>query len=181
MSVEEHTAHAPLRAAIRVGVITVSDTRTLQTDEGGRLVVELCQGAGMMVASRTIVPDEPTQVADRVRALVRAQETDAILLTGGTGLARRDSTVEALAGLFEKTIPGYGELFRALSFANIGPAAMLSRAMAGTVGHAVVFLMPGSPAGVRLALEKLILPELPHIVAQVGHHPAYGHGKHSHR
>jgi molybdenum cofactor biosynthesis protein B len=152
---------------VRVAVITVSDTRTPETDVGGNLIEELCGGAGFAMASKVILRDEPDQVTARVKALAGGSEVDAVLLTGGTGLSRRDTTVEAVARLFEKTIPGYGELFRALSFAEVGAAAMLSRANAGTVGRAVVFTMPGSPAGVRLALEKLILPELAHLVSQL--------------
>src|SRR5204863_3833902 len=104
-----------------------------------------------------------------------------ILLTGGTGLSRRDSTIEAVAQLFDKTIDGYGELFRSLSYAEIGAAAMLSRATAGTIDAVAVFTMPGSPAGVRLALEKLILPELGHVVAELRRHDGReAHGHHEH-
>lgn len=167
MSVREHKAHARPAADVRLAIVTVSDTRTSETDVGGNLTAELCRAAGYSVVSQTIVRDEPDQVTSRVKAWAAAGEVDAVLLTGGTGLSRRDTTVEAVSRLFEKTLPGYGELFRALSFAEVGAAAMLSRANAGTVGRAVVFTMPGSPAGVRLALEKLILPELAHVVSQL--------------
>jgi len=118
--------------------------------------------------------------------VVERGEADAVLLTGGTGLARRDSTVEAVTALLDKRIDGYGELFRMLSFAEIGAAAMLSRAVAGTVGRVALFLMPGSPAGVRLAMERLILPELSHVVGELrrtgAHDPrgdhGHGHGRH---
>jgi len=150
-----------------VAVVTVSDTRTEATDEGGRLIRELATAAGFEVASQVILRDEPADVAAHVRRLAAGEVAgglvQAILLTGGTGLARRDTTVEALAASFEKTLDGFGELFRMLSFQEMGAAAMLSRATAGTVGSAVVFLMPGSPAAVRLAMERLILPELAHI------------------
>jgi molybdenum cofactor biosynthesis protein B len=152
-------------------VVTVSDSRTEATDEGGRLVRQLCSGAGFQVVSQVILRDEPADVAAHVRQLALGKgevgPVDAILLTGGTGLSRRDTTVEALAGAFDKTIDGFGELFRMLSFQELGPAAMLSRATAGTLGRSAVFLMPGSPAAVRLALERLILPELAHLKGQL--------------
>lgn len=179
VSVSEHKHSAPNASAIRVSVVTVSDTRTQATDEGGRLVRDLCQAAGLQVVGHVILRDEPDQVTAHVRSLVDAEATDAILLTGGTGLSRRDSTVEAVAGLFDKTIDGYGELFRYLSFQDIGPAAMLSRATAGVIGGTVVFTMPGSPGGVRLALERLILPELGHVVSELRRHGT-GHHHHGH-
>ena len=174
MSVAEHKHHAPSPARVRVAVVTVSDTRTEATDEGGRIARDLAGGAGFEVVSKVILRDEPADVAAHVRALAGA--ADAILLTGGTGLSSRDTTVEALAASFDKTIDGFGELFRMLSFQEVGPAAMLSRAIAGTMGRAAVFLMPGSPAAVRLALERLILPELPHLVSQLSRE--HSHGSH---
>jgi molybdenum cofactor biosynthesis protein B len=181
VSVEEHRAEAPERGKIRVNVVTVSDTRTTATDEGGRLVAELCRSAGFYVAGGAILPDDPRRIAEHVGQLAHGAPLDAILVTGGTGIAQRDTTIEALTPLFEKTLPGYGELFRALSFAEIGAAAMLSRATAGTIGPVIVFTLPGSPGGVRLALEKLIIPELPHLVAQLHrhehHHPHHEHHK----
>lgn len=167
-------------SAIRIAVLTVSDTRTEETDVGGRLVRELCAAAGHTVVSRAIVRDEPAQVAAAVQAVVDGSDgpggAHAVLLTGGTGIARRDTTVEALAARFDKTLDGFGELFRMLSFAEVGPAAMLSRATAGVVGGLAVFLMPGSPAAVRLAMERLILPELGHIVGQLASvGPGRGH------
>jgi molybdopterin adenylyltransferase len=174
VSIREHKGHAPSAQAVRIAVITVSDSRTEATDEGGPLVRKLCAAAGFQVASTVIMPDEPAQVRAHVRALVEGDAVEAVLLTGGTGISQRDSTVEAVTSLFEKTLDGFGEIFRYLSYQEVGPAAMLSRATAGTLGRVVVFAMPGSPAGVRLALEKLILPELAHIVAQLGGVPA-GH------
>jgi molybdenum cofactor biosynthesis protein B len=187
VSVAEHKHHAAGGGPVRVSVVTVSDTRTEKTDEGGRLVRELCAAAGAQVVSDAIVPDEPVAVANRVAALAAGGAVDAILLTGGTGISRRDTTVEAVSALFEKTLDGYGELFRFLSYGEIGAAAMLSRATAGTIGEVAVFTMPGSPAGVRLALSKLILPELGHVVSQLRkhggppgptHHHEDAHGKH---
>jgi molybdopterin adenylyltransferase len=180
VSVDEHKAEAPAPAAIRINVITVSDTRTPATDEGGRLAGDLCHGSGFVVAGGAILPDEPARIRDHVTELVREGRVDVVIVTGGTGISRRDGTIEALEGLYEKTLPGFGELFRALSFAEIGPAAMLSRANAGTVGRVVIFTLPGSPAGVRLALERLILPELPHLVAQL-QRPHSPHSHHEHR
>jgi molybdopterin adenylyltransferase len=173
VSVADHKKQAPPR--VRVAAITVSDTRTEATDEGGRLIAELAAAAGFEVTSKVIVPDEPVQVAALVKSLVAGGTVEAVLLTGGTGISRRDTTVEALVALFDKRLDGFGELFRMLSFAEVGAAAMLSRAMAGVVGGVAVFLMPGSPAGVRLALEKLILPELGHIVAQLARRPGHDH------
>jgi molybdenum cofactor biosynthesis protein B len=179
---EQHRAEGPKRAAVRVGVITVSDTRTPENDEGGKLARELCEGAGYVVAAGAIVPDDPERIAAKVRALVGEGGVDAVLLTGGTGLSPRDSTPEAVAPLLDKTLPGYGELFRALSFAEIGAAAMLSRAAAGSIGAVAVFTLPGSPAGVRLALEKLIIPELGHVVGQLRREERHHHhGHHDHR
>jgi molybdenum cofactor biosynthesis protein B len=183
-----HKHAAPSGAAIRIAIVTVSDTRTEETDVGGRLIHELCTAAGHTIVSKAIVKDEPAQVASAVQAIADAPAgpatAHAVLLTGGTGIARRDTTVEALAARFDKTLDGFGELFRMLSFAEVGPAAMLSRATAGTVGGVAVFLMPGSPAAVRLAMERLILPELGHIVSQlgsVGSPGPPGHGpKHDH-
>jgi molybdopterin adenylyltransferase len=167
----EHKRHAPSAGTIRVAIVTVSDTRTETTDEGGRLIRDLCAAAGLDVVSRVILRDEPADVAAHVRRLAvetaEPDRADAILLTGGTGLTRRDTTVEALATLFDKTIEGFGELFRMLSFEDVGTAAMLSRATAGTIARTAVFLMPGSPAAVRLALERLILPEIGHLVGQL--------------
>ena len=172
MAVDEHKSFAPPEQAIHVAVISVSDSRTWETDEGGRLIQTLAEAAGFAVVGRELIPDEPVVIRTRVRHFVAAGGIDAILLTGGTGVAPRDTTVDALAPLFERRLDGFGELFRMLSFAEIGPAAMLSRAAAGIVGGVAVFLMPGSPAGVRLALEKLILPELAHLVGQLRRHPS---------
>ena len=173
MSVEEHRRQIPAQGSLRVAIVTVSDTRTEATDEGGRLVRELCEAAGVTVASARIVRDEPASVVAAVDALLRdaglpeGSPLGAILLTGGTGIAARDTTVEALAARLDKTLSGFGELFRMLSFAEIGAAAMLSRATAGVMGKVAVFLMPGSPKAVRLAMSRLILPELGHVVAQL--------------
>jgi len=167
VSASHHRQAGPAPADIRVAVITVSDTRTLQTDESGSLAEALTQKAGFHVTGRQLVRDEPAEISSRVRALVDGRQVDAVLLTGGTGVAGRDATVEALSPLFERRLEGFGELFRMLSFAEVGAAAMLSRAAGGTMGQVAVFAMPGSPAAVQLALGKLILPELRHLIGQL--------------
>jgi len=181
VSASHHRHAGPAAADIRVAVITVSDTRTLQTDESGSLAEALTVKAGFHVTRRDLVRDEPADIAARVRTLVDGQEVDAILLTGGTGVAGRDATVEALAPLFERRLEGFGELFRMLSYAEVGAAAMLSRAVAGTIGRAAVFAMPGSPAAVQLALGKLILPELRHLIGQLRPAPMPATERRAHR
>jgi molybdenum cofactor biosynthesis protein B len=163
VSQHAHKAEAP--RAVRVAVLTISDTRTSETDTSGRAIVELLEASGHHVTARAIVRDEP----DAVTAFVRAQldgEAQAIITTGGTGLTSRDSTFEAVDALLEKRLDGFGELFRMLSFEAIGPAAMLSRACAGLVRGRIVVALPGSEAAVRLAMSRLLLPELPHLVQQ---------------
>src|SRR5688572_22181684 len=152
VSAEEHKRQSPPLVDVRIAVVTVSDTRTEESDVGGKLVRQLCQEAGATVDCSFIVRDEPAEVASRVRELAMRERLNAVLLTGGTGIARRDTTVEALAGLFDKTLDGFGELFRMLSFQEIGSAAMLSRATAGVIGGVLVFVMPGSPKAVALAM-----------------------------
>ena len=144
--------------------LTVSDTRTPETDSGGRLIRELLTDAGHRVIAQAILPDDPPQVRRKITELATDPACRAILLTGGTGLAARDTTYEVVDSLLEKRLDGFGELFRGLSYEQVGPAAMLSRAIAGSIGCTAVFSMPGSPNAVRLAMEKLILPELGHIV-----------------
>lgn len=149
---------------MRCAVVTVSDTRTLENDRGGEMLATSLTGAGHQVVRREIVPDDPARIRPLVAELADGAVLDAVLITGGTGIAPRDQTFETISGLLTKTLPGYGELFRMLSYEDIGPAAMLSRTIGGVMGPVVVLTMPGSPAAVRLALEKLILPELAHLV-----------------
>jgi len=163
----KHRDAAPAAREVRVAVITVSDTRTLQTDESGSLAQALTIQAGYHVTVRELLPDEPAQIAARVRALAAGGQVDAVLLTGGTGVSMRDGTVEAIAPLLDRRLDGFGELFRMLSFAEVGAAAMLSRALGGTIGQVAVFALPGSPAAVQLALPRLILPELAHLLGQL--------------
>jgi molybdenum cofactor biosynthesis protein B len=149
-------------------VITVSDSRTLETDTGGQLVTELLAAHGHRALSREIVRDEPAAIQAALRAALGQEGTDAIILTGGTGIAPRDVTPESVEPVLERIIPGFGELFRMLSFEEIGSAALLSRALAGLAGGRVVFVLPGSRGAVRLAMERLILPELGHLTAEAG-------------
>jgi molybdenum cofactor biosynthesis protein B len=148
---------------LRLGVLTVSDTRTLETDVSGQLLVDRFAAAGHTIVERQIVRDEVEEIREVVRR-AQATELDALLITGGTGLAPRDCTPEAIEPLLEVKLPGFGELFRMLSYAEIGAAAMLSRAVAGRVGRVLVFCLPGSTAAVRLAVDKLLLSDLAHLV-----------------
>lgn len=165
----ESSAHAHRRSApgsLRAAVITVSDTRNLETDSGGQKVTELLEGAGHVVVAREIVKDESSEIAQALARALAQPDLRAVVLTGGTGVAARDVTPEAIAPLLEREIPGFGELFRMLSFAEIGSAALLSRATAGIAGGAVVFALPGSRGAIQLAMERLILPELGHLAAE---------------
>jgi molybdopterin adenylyltransferase len=159
---DQHRQASP--QMVRCAVVTVSDTRTLATDRGGELLVTLLESAGHQPVRRDIVPDEPQRIHKLMEELVNATDVDAVLVTGGTGISARDQTFETISQMLTKTLPGYGELFRMLSYSDIGPAAMLSRAIGGVIGRVVVLTMPGSPAAVRLAMEKLIVPELGHLV-----------------
>ena len=163
-SADQHRASAP--RVVRCAVLTVSDTRTVETDTGGQTLIDGLQAAGHQVLARDLIPDDPQRMRPLVTDWSRRDDIDAILLTGGTGLSSRDQTYETIAGLLTKPLPGYGELFRWLSYQEIGPAAMLSRAVGGLVGKTVVLTMPGSPAAVRLAVERLIAPELGHLVRE---------------
>ena len=147
-------------------MITVSDTRTLATDRGGALIADLLAAAGHQVLAREIIPDEPNIMRGLLAKLGERGDLDAILMTGGTGVGSRDQTFETVSGLLDKILPGYGELFRMLSFEQVGPAAMLSRAVGGLLGGKVLLTMPGSPAAVQLAMERLIVPELGHLVRE---------------
>ncbi len=165
MGAEEHKKQA--KQQVTCAVITVSDTRTEANDTSGRTTRELLEQAGHRVGLYRIVKDEPEVIRQLLAELANADQVQAVLLNGGTGISRRDTTYEAVAGLLEKRLDGFGELFRALSYQEIGPAAMLSRATAGTYGNLIVFSTPGSTAAVRLAMEKLIVPELPHLVWEI--------------
>lgn len=165
MSVGEHRAHSP--ASVACFVLTVSDTRTLETETSGRAIADLLTGAGHAVVDRRVVKDDPGAVQAAIREEIARGRARAIITTGGTGIAKRDSTYEAVTTLFEKRLDGFGELFRMLSFQEIGSAAMLSRATAGVASGCVLFMLPGSEAAVRLGMTRLIIPELGHIIREL--------------
>lgn len=160
----EHRAAGP--ASVTVQILTVSDTRTAADDRSGALLAELFRAAGHEVRDVVIVPDDRTRITGALTD-AEAAGARAIVLNGGTGIARRDVTFESVQPLLEKELPGFGEIFRQLSWEEIGPAAFLSRAIAGVRGRVVVFALPGSTNAVRLAAEKLILPELAHIAREL--------------
>lgn len=164
MSSQEHKAAAPEH--VRVFVLTVSDTRTDANDTSGAAIIALLKEAGHQVTGKAIEKDEPARVAELVRQQAVIGDVDAIISTGGTGLTSRDSTFEAIDALLTKRLPGFGELFRMLSYQDIGSAAMMSRACAGTIGRTVVIALPGSEKAVRLGMTKLVIPELTHLVQQ---------------
>jgi molybdenum cofactor biosynthesis protein B len=159
--VAEHKARAPTR--IRCVVCTVSDSKTPETDTSGRLIRELLLAGGHEVVDYQVVRDEPSQVHGVIHRACTHPGVQAIIFTGGTGITTRDQTFEAIDALLEKRLPGFGELFRQLSYQEIGSAAMLSRAQAGVRAGRAIFSLPGSPAACRLAVERLILPELSHV------------------
>ncbi len=162
---QEHKATAP--RAIGCFVLTISDSKTPETDTSGALIRERLTGAGHTVVGHAIVRDEPTEVAAVIRKGCGDPAVEAFILTGGTGVTSRDSTFEAVEALLDKRLTGFGELFRMLSYAQVGAAAMLSRAQGGVVQGRALFSLPGSPNACRLALDKLILPELGHVLREV--------------
>ena len=164
MSQEEHKAHAP--RSVRCFIVTVSDTRTEATDTSGRAIADLLTAAGHIVAGRAIVKDDAEMVRGTLERQLAIADVQAIITTGGTGVTARDSTYEVVSSLLQKRLDGFGELFRMLSFQQVGPAAMMSRACAGIVAGHVVVSLPGAEAAVRLALERLLIPELGHLVQQ---------------
>ena len=161
----EHKATSP--RAIGCFVLTISDSKTPETDTSGKLIRELLTAAGHGVVGHAIVKDEPAQVAAIVREGCANPAIQAFVLTGGTGVTSRDSTYEAVEALLDKRLPGFGELFRMLSYQEVGAAAMLSRAQMGVRDRRIVVSLPGSPNACRLALEKLLIPELGHLVREV--------------
>ena len=165
MGVHEHRAKGPAR--VRCYVVTVTDTRTEANDVSGHTARQMIETAGHEVVGYRIISDDAPEVAALVRRIANEGLADAVILNGGTGIARRDSTYEAVAGLLDKRLDGFGELFRMLSFQDIGAAAMVSRAVGGIFGKMVVFSLPGSTGAVKLALEKLILPELGHLIGEL--------------
>lgn len=166
MSTKEHKQAAP--SQVRCKVITVSDSRTEDTDKSGKLMKEMLVSAGHKIVDYVIVKDEAEPIKDEVLKGCSNPDIDVVLTNGGTGIAKRDVTIETVQSLFDKEIPGFGEIFRILSYQeDIGSAAILSRAAAGVVNDSAVFSTPGSTGAVRLAMEKLIIPEIGHVVREL--------------
>jgi molybdenum cofactor biosynthesis protein B len=163
---EAHRAAAP--GSVRCAVLTISDTRTSDTDTSGGLIRETLRLASHRVVDYRIVPDEPDQIRAALAEWIARDDVQAILSNGGTGIAARDTTYDAIAAMLDKRIDGFGELFRMLSWQEVGAAAMLSRAVAGVADGTLIVAMPGSVKAVRLALMKLIIPELGHLVYEIG-------------
>jgi molybdenum cofactor biosynthesis protein B len=164
MSAEEHRRAAP--ATLGFALLTISDTRGERDDASGHAIRDLAAGAGHRIVDSTLVRDEVEEIREAVRRLLALPGVDVVVATGGTGFSPRDVTLEAVAPLFDRPVEGFGELFRMLSYQQVGAAAMLSRAAAGLVGTRAVFLLPGSPKAVKLAMEALILPEAAHLLGQ---------------
>jgi len=162
MGAEEHRKKAVQN--VRCAVITVSDTRDKETDTSGKEIITILKSHGHEVVRYDIVKDEPSQIGDVMRQCVESPDVQAVIFNGGTGVTARDNTIETLSSFSEKQLPGFGELFRMLSYEEIGAAAMLSRATAFIVEKKAVFSIPGSTGAVRLATEKLIAPELGHLL-----------------
>ncbi|NWF72517.1 MAG: MogA/MoaB family molybdenum cofactor biosynthesis protein, partial [Nitrospirae bacterium] len=158
----EHKSHAP--SSIGCMVITCSDTRTLETDTSGQLIRKLLEEQGHTVAAYHLVKDEPAQIKDRIQEGLSNKSVQAIIINGGTGISSRDSTFEAVDAMLEKRLVGFGDIFRYLTYQDIGSPAIMSRATAGIIKGRVLFSTPGSENAVKLAMEKLILPELGHLV-----------------
>ncbi len=162
MSANEHRQKATTQGSVPIAIVTVSDSRTPETDTSGQLIRSLAEAAGHQIVDYRIVKDEPDQVA-KALADFAAGLARLIIFNGGTGISQRDRTYDVISKALEKPLPGFGEIFRMLSYEQVGAAAMLSRATAGVYQGRVVFSMPGSPNAVQLAMEKLILPEIQHL------------------
>ena len=157
----------PVEMTVNCAVITVSDTRSFETDRSGQLIQKLLTDAGHAVGAYTIVKDEPIQIQAQMVVLAQRLDLDTVIFNGGTGIAPRDTTYDAIESLLEKTLPGFGELFRWLSYQEIGSRAIASRAIAGVYQNKLIFSLPGSTNAVQLAVKQLILPELAHLVSQL--------------
>jgi molybdopterin adenylyltransferase len=165
MSVQEHKARG--KRSVNCFVVTVSDTRDESTDQSGQLIKSLLAGEQHQLAGYQIVKDEPAQIEALLRQALADKAVEAIIVNGGTGISPRDGTYEVIAGLLDKRLDGFGEIFRYLSYQDIGSAALMSRAVAGSARGKVLISLPGSKGAVSLAMEKLILPELRHMVSQL--------------
>lgn len=168
MAYDEHKQHAQKQASCLI--LTISDTRTEATDASGKLMAELLEQNGHRVARKAIVPDEPEMIAALLREGIASDDVQAILCNGGTGISARDRSYEAVEAVLDKRLDGFGELFRLLSYQEIGSAAMMSRAVGGIAGNTAIFSVPGSKAAVELAMTHLILPELGHILWELSKH-----------
>jgi molybdenum cofactor biosynthesis protein B len=164
MSAEQHRRFSP--AVLGFAVLTVSDSRSPEDDTGGRTIREMAEAGGHRIEDSTLVRDDVSAIRAALRGLLARPGVDVVVATGGTGFSPRDLTLEAVEPLFDLAIAGFGELFRMLSYQQVGAAAMLSRAAAGLIGDRAVFLLPGSPKAVALAMEALILPEAGHLLSQ---------------
>ena len=165
MPYEDHIAEA--KDAVTCAILTISDTRTEEDDKSGKIIQELLKNGGHSIGHYAIVKDEPDQIKQLIIDIANKGECHVILTNGGTGIAARDTTYEAVTSLIEKRLDGFGEVFRFLSWEDIGSGAMLSRAVAGVYKDTMIFCMPGSSGAVRLAMEKLIVPELSHLVWEI--------------
>jgi molybdopterin adenylyltransferase len=168
VSVHRHRESAPEH--VRLAVLTISDTRTPENDTGGDTIEELMRGAGHEIVERRIVTDDAARIRTALVNLLARPDVDAIITTGGTGISARDTTYEVVERMLEKKLDGFGEIFRVLSYEEIGAAAILSRAVAGAVGTKLVACLPGSRNAVRLAVEKLLAPEISHVVFELRKH-----------
>ena len=162
--------HSDIKAS--VAVLTISDTRTIENDESGRLIQEKLNAAGHTVAQYSITTDDPETILKAIEQYLNDPDIEAIITNGGTGISPRDQTVEVVSRLLDKALDGFGELFRFLSYEEIGSSAMMSRAIGGIARSKPLFSLPGSKAAVRLGMEKLILPELPHLLYELRKHGA---------
>ncbi len=171
-SAQQHRESAP--ETVRVAVLTISDTRKPETDTGGDAVEESMRGAGHEVVAREIVRDDAASIRNTLVDLLARSDVDAVVTTGGTGISGRDTTYEVVERMIEKRLDGFGELFRMLSYEEIGAAAVLSRAVAGAVGTKLIASLPGSRNAVRLGMEKLLVPEIAHIVFELRKHQEKG-------
>lgn len=167
-SVHRHRESAPEH--VRLAVLTISDTRTPENDTGGDTIEELMRDAGHEIVARRIVRDDAARIRTEIVNLLARPDADAVITTGGTGISARDTTYEVVDRMIEKKLDGFGEIFRALSYEEIGAAAILSRAVAGTVGTKLVACLPGSRNAVRLAVEKLLVPEIAHVIFELRKH-----------
>lgn len=163
----DHEQSAEGTTGIGFAVITLSDTRTPETDKSGQLIEQLIEEAGHRTEFYKLVPDEPGRILETLHETLECEQVQVIVTNGSTGISQRDTVVEVVESLLEKKLDGFGELFRALSFEEIGAAAMLSRAVGGTVGHKVLFSLPGSSNAVRLGMTRLILPQAGHLVQEL--------------